>query len=92
MRVLIALLFLAGSTASARAETITATVKGMVCAFCATGIEKTFQKQSAVQNVKVDLEAKLLTVHTKEGQTIDDATIKKLVTAAGYDVAGIKHQ
>ena len=36
-----ALITLAGSVC---AETITTTVNGMVCAFCATGIEKTFQE------------------------------------------------
>lgn len=92
MRIVIALILLAAMGAPAHAETITATVKGMVCAFCATGIEKTFQKQAAVQDVKVDLAAKLLTVHTRDGQTLDDATIRKLVTAAGYGVTEIKHQ
>ena len=34
-------------------------VKGMVCAFCATGIEKTFRKQPEVESVKVDLPRRL---------------------------------
>ncbi len=92
MRIILVALFLITSVAAARAETIVATVKGMVCAFCATGIEKTFQKQAAVKDVKVDLEKKLLTLHTKDGQTIDDATVKKLVANAGYDITEIKRQ
>ena len=92
MRIVFAALLLLASATSAHAETILATVKGMVCAFCATGIEKTFEKHAAVKDVKVDLEAKLLTVHTKDGATIDDATIKKLVTNAGYNVSDIKRQ
>ncbi len=92
MRILLTTLLLLTSITSAHAETILASVKGMVCAFCATGIEKTFQKHAAVKDVKVDLEAKLLTVHTKDGKTIDDATIKKLVANAGYDITEIKRQ
>jgi len=89
--ILVTILFVA-SIGSAHAETIYATVKGMVCAFCATGIEKTFKKQAAVSDVKVDLESKLLTVHTKSNQTIDDATIEKLVTNAGYSVSDIRRE
>lgn len=92
MRIVFATLLLLASVTSAHAETILATVKGMVCAFCATGIEKTFEKHAAVKDVKVDLDAKLLTLHTKDGQTMDDATIKKLVANAGYAIAGIKRQ
>ena len=92
MRIVFATMLMITWTTSAHAETILATIKGMVCAFCATGIEKTFQKQSVVQDVKVDLEAKLLTLHTKDGQTMDDATIKKLVANAGYAISEIKRQ
>ncbi len=74
---------------AAQAETILASVNGMVCAFCATGIEKTFKKQAAVESVKVDLEGKLVTLNTKPNQTLDDATVRKLITNAGYAVTNI---
>ena len=74
---------------TAYAGTITASVNGLVCAFCATGIEKTFKKQSAVDQVKVDLENKRVTIDTKPGQDLDDATITKLLTNSGYSVTGI---
>jgi len=77
---------------TAMAGTIKATVDGLVCSFCATGIEKTFQKQAAVQDIKVDLDTKLVTIHTKKDQSIDDATITKLVTDAGYSVASIARE
>jgi copper chaperone CopZ len=77
---------------TARAETILASVNGMVCAFCATGIEKTFQKQDAVEKVEVDLEKQLVTVSTKGNATIDDATVKRLIEGAGYEVTAIKRQ
>ena len=73
----------------AAAETIQATVNGMVCGFCATGIEKTFKAQPEVKAVNVDLEKKLVIINTREGKTIDDSKIKKLLGNAGYSVMGI---
>jgi mercuric ion binding protein len=76
-------------TAAVSADTIKATVNGMVCGFCATAIEKTFRKQPEVRTVEVDLKNRLITVTTKEGQTLDDAKLKKLITNSGYSVVSI---
>ncbi len=73
----------------AHAETIKATVNGMVCAFCATGIEKSFTALPEVDHVKVDLEEKLVTINTKQGQTLDDAQVEKVISDAGYTINGI---
>ena len=78
-----------GLTGSAFAETIKTTVNGMVCAFCATGIEKTFRKQPEVETVKVDLPKKLVTVKTKAGKTLSDSKIKEIVTYSGYTMGRI---
>lgn len=77
---------------SAYAETIKASVNGLVCAFCATAIEKTFKAKPAVDTVKVDLDTKLVTIITKEGQNLDDETVKKLITDAGYAITDIKRE
>ena len=77
---------------AASAETIKATVNGLVCSFCATGIEKTFRAESAVEDVKVDLDHQLVTVHTKAGQNMDDATVTKLLTDSGYTVTNIARE
>lgn len=74
------------------AETITTTVNGMVCAFCATGIEKTFRKQPEVATVHVDLPKKTVTVTTKPGQTLTDAKVKEIVTYSGYTMGKIVRQ
>jgi copper chaperone CopZ len=76
-------------SASALAETITTTVNGMVCAFCATGIEKTFRKQPEVAKVKVDLPNKRVVITTKPGRTLNDAKIKEVVTYSGYTMGNI---
>jgi periplasmic mercuric ion binding protein len=83
---------LASLTASAYAETITTTVNGMVCAFCATGIEKTFRKQPEVATVKVDLHTKRVTITTKPGKTLSDVKIKEIVTYSGYTMGKIVRQ
>ena len=77
-------------TGSAWAETITTTVNGMVCAFCATGIEKTFRKQPEVASVKVDLPKKQVVINTKPGKTLTDAKIKEVVTYSGYTMGKIQ--
>jgi copper chaperone CopZ len=70
--ILLTLIILVGLSGSALSETIKTTVKGMVCAFCATGIEKTFRKQPEVATVKVDLPTKLVTITTKPAKTLSD--------------------
>jgi copper chaperone CopZ len=83
------LVIVAGLSGSAFAETIKTTVHGMVCAFCATGIEKTFRKQPEVAAVKVDLRKKLVTITTKPGKTLSDAKVKEVVTYSGYAMGSI---
>lgn len=83
-RIVLTLAILGGLSGSALAETIHTSVHGMVCAFCATGIEKTFRKQPEVARVKVDLPRKLVTITTKPGQTLSDAKIKEVVSYSGY--------
>jgi copper chaperone CopZ len=91
-RILLTLIVLAGLSGAALAETIETTVNGMVCAFCATGIEKTFKKQPEVAAVHVDLPKKVVTITTKPGKTLSDAKIKEVVTYSGYTMGKIVRQ
>ena len=88
MRALIVTAFLLNAT-TAHAETIVAAVNGMVCSICVTGIEKSFQKNPAVESVNVDLEHGKVTVETKAGATLDDAAVTKTIVNAGYAVTEI---
>ena len=87
--ILLTLAILAALSNSALAETVKATVNGMVCAFCATGIEKKFKTNAEVDTVKIDLAKKLVTIKTKPGQTISDAKITEVIKYAGYSVENI---
>ena len=68
------------------ANSIKATVNGMVCAFCAQGIEKTIAKMDATKAVFVDLKARVVLVEAKEGRTLDQTAIGAAIVDAGYDV------
>ena len=50
-RYLLTLIAAFGLRAAVSADTIRATVNGMVCGFCATGIEKTFRAQPKVKSL-----------------------------------------
>ena len=77
------------ASAVASADTIEMKVYGLVCAFCAQGIEKTLRKNPATEDVVVSLEHKLVAVATREGQDIPDAELTQALTDSGYDVKGI---
>jgi copper chaperone CopZ len=87
-RVLISLLITAA--ASVHAATIEMNVNGLVCAFCAQGIEKQLRKFPATADVVVSLEHKLVAVVLKDGQDIPDAELRRALTNAGYTVKTIQ--
>jgi copper chaperone CopZ len=74
---------------TAHAGTIEMKVNGLVCAFCAQGIEKTLREYPATEDVVVSLENRLVAVATKDGQDIPDTELKKALTDAGYTVKSI---
>ena len=85
--ILIALLLGATSTLSAR--TIELEVNGLVCAFCAQGIEKSMKQFPATEGVFVSLEHRLVAVALKDGQDISDADIIAAIKDAGYTTVNV---
>jgi mercuric ion binding protein len=75
---------------TANAGTIEMKVNGLVCAFCAQGIEKTLRGNPATADVVVSLENRLVAVETREGQDIPDGDLTKALTDAGYTVKSIE--
>ena len=73
----------------ASADTIEMKVFGLVCGFCAQGIEKTLRKNPATADVLVSLESGLVAVATQEGKDIPDADLTRALTDSGYDVKAI---
>ena len=74
----------------ASAGTIEMEVNGLVCGFCAQGIEKTLKGLPATEAVLVSLEHRLVAVKLKEGEDIEDATLRKALKDSGYTVVGIR--
>lgn len=62
-------------------------VKGMVCAFCAQGIEKKFMSQPEVSKVEVSLENKYVKLKFKEGKTLTKEKIAETLKDAGYEAS-----
>lgn len=73
-------------------EKVLVTVNGMVCSFCAQGIEKKFKSRAEVESVEVDLDHKIVDLKFKEGKNLNDGEIIKIIKDSGYDVVSIKKE
>ena len=65
-------------------------VMGMVCAFCAQGIEKSLQNIKDVNDVYVNLDNYFVIIESKNTVGIPDEMIKNIIVDAGYDVKKIE--
>lgn len=84
---LAAAVLLSTLTGAAQAgNSVKATVNGMVCAFCAQGIEKRIGKMEATKAVFVDLKRKTVVVEARDGMALDTKAIASEITDSGYDV------
>jgi mercuric ion binding protein len=71
----------------AKSNVLQVGVKGMVCAFCAQGIEKQFKAQKEVEAIEVSLENSYVRITFKDGQSLSQETIAKLLKDAGYEAS-----
>lgn len=89
-KITITLAFALIALPSFAATSIKATVNGMVCAFCAQGIEKGISSMPATKAVYVDLKKKTVAIEAKEGQKLDEKAIAAEIIDAGYDVVKLE--
>jgi cation transport ATPase len=68
------------------AGTVKFTVNGMVCAFCAQGIEKRLTQMSETGPLYINLAQKVVAIEPKPGKRIDVAKVKAEIVEAGYEV------
>lgn len=89
MKILLTLVISVFLSTAALAETVKVHVPGMVCQMCVQGMQKQFKSAVAdpEKDVLVNLDTKVVTVHTKE--PITDEDIKKRVKDAGYNAEKI---
>ena len=89
-KIVIALAMGITAISSMAATSMKFTVNGMVCSFCAQGIEKSLLKMGATKEVFVDLKKKTVAVEAKDGQVLDAKAISAEIVDAGYDVVKIE--
>ena len=89
-KIIIAFVMGIATISSMAANSVKVTVNGMVCAFCAQGIEKRISKMDATKDVFVDLKKKTVAVEAKDGKELDAKAISAEIVDAGYDVVKIE--
>jgi copper chaperone len=65
-------------------ETVTYVVPAIHCAHCAMSIREEVSEVEGVDDVAVDLDAKVVTV---SGSDLDDAAVRAAIVEAGYEAA-----
>ena len=72
-------------------DVIVVYVEGLVCDFCAVGLNKTFKKQKkTIDSIEVDLKKSLVKIFLKANKKLSDKKIKKLIEGNGFDVVSIE--
>lgn len=91
MKKLFLALLLAGLSPAATAapQMVTVKVNGLVCDFCARSIEAVMKKRKDVSSVHVDLGKGEVHLGLKDGATLSDGDLTRLITDSGYAVTGI---
>ena len=65
-------------------------VMGMVCDFCARGIEKSFKRDSSVIDLDVDLNKGKIFIAFRRGTQVDFENIKEKILANGQNAIDLK--
>lgn len=74
--------FLAATVALA--ETATVKIKGMICESCSQAVTEKLKAAPEIDSVTVNVKKGMAEVAIKEGSSISDETLKKLIADAGY--------
>lgn len=89
-KLLLTLLLTSLTPAAFAVTTIKAEVNGMVCAFCAKGIEKKLNALPQKQAAFVDLKSRVVALQLKEGEEVSNEAFSKVIQDAGYSVAKLE--
>jgi periplasmic mercuric ion binding protein len=76
----------AAQSAASGANTLKLSVNGMVCAFCAQGIEARLKALPETGSLYISLKDKIVAVQPKPGQSMPLEKVKAEVIEAGYEV------
>ena len=59
-------------------------IKGMVCSFCAQGLQKGIGKLEEVEKVEINLKKGYAKITVKKGETLPMDEVKEIIKDAGY--------
>jgi mercuric ion binding protein len=65
-------------------------INGMVCSFCAQGIENRLKTVPGASAIQVDLQHRLVKLQINSGGTVSDDRLRTLIRDAGFDVRRIE--
>ena len=71
-------------------EQIVVDIEGLVCDFCARGLEKVFYKQKEIKRLEVDFDQSTLTIQMVPSRNLTDDDIVGLVEGNGFTVTKIR--
>lgn len=71
-------------------QSLKARVNGMVCAFCAQGIERKLRALGQTKDVYVNLKQKVVAVELKDGHSLSHEALTALIKDAGYQVTAVE--
>jgi copper chaperone CopZ len=72
-----------------QAKIIVVSVNGMVCDFCARGIEKIFKRDADLIKINVDLNIGKVLIAYKQTKEIDEKEIRMAIQNSGQEVVKI---
>ncbi len=78
------LLFFITAAGQAQIRTISVSVDGLSCSFCAYGLEKKLKKMEGVEAIKIGLQEGMVTLSVKKGRSINISRIRVAIKDAGF--------
>lgn len=63
---------------------------GIVCDFCAQALNKVFLKNENIENINVNMDEGTVSIQIKDGKTVTDEEIQKMIEWGGYDFVSIE--
>ena len=64
-------------------------VHGLVCQFCASGIERLMGRESRIDTFDVSFDDSIVYVTFVEGETMNEQQLARIIRRAGYECAGV---
>jgi len=79
-----------GAQTTPIAADVVVSVNGLVCDFCAQAVNRSLRRRPEVNDVRVNLTDRIVSIDFRPNQNLDDAMIREIITRAGYSVTQIR--